>query len=196
MRRVYHNGTIITMEDEMYADHLLTEDGIIKEAGRGEMPKADEYVDLEGKTLMPSFIDPHSHMSSVAYSFLRVQLDEITSIGEIKEKIKRFIVDGGRQNQWITAMGYDNNILEDNRHITDKDLDDIPGGCAIVVEHKSGHSGVFNTEAQKRLGITGSKDGLLEEGPYLDRLKEVPMESGRKLLEAYKKAQEKYFPMV
>lgn len=193
MRRVYHNGTIITMEDEMYADHLLTEDGIIKEAGRGEMPKADEYVDLDGKTLMPSFIDPHSHMSSVAYSFLRVQLDEITSIGEIKEKIKRFIVDGGRQDQWITAMGYDNNILEDNRHITDKDLDDIPGGCAIVVEHKSGHSGVFNTEAQKKLGITGAKDGLLEEGPYLDRLKEVPMESGRDLLEAYKKAQEKYF---
>lgn len=37
-------------------------------------------------------------------------------------------------------MGYDNNILEEKRHITDKDLDDIPGGCAIVVEHKSGHS--------------------------------------------------------
>ena len=43
-------------------------------------------MDLKGNTLMPSFIDPHSHMTSVAYSFLRVQLDEITSIKEIKEK--------------------------------------------------------------------------------------------------------------
>lgn len=80
-------------------------------------------------------------MTSVAYSFLRVQLDEITSIKEIKEKIEKFIVSGNKQNQWVVAMGYDNNILEEKRHITDKDLDEIPGGCAIVVEHKSGTFG-------------------------------------------------------
>ena len=193
MRRVYYNGTIITMEEDIYADYVVTENGIIKETGRGSAPEADEYVDLKGNTLMPSFIDPHSHMTSVAYSFLRVQLDEITSIKEIKEKIEKFIVSGNKQNQWVVAMGYDNNILEEKRHITHKDLDEISGGCAIIVEHKSGHSGVFNMEAQKRLGITSSVNGLMEETPYLEKLKEIPLEEGQALMDAYKKAQDKYF---
>lgn len=193
MKRVYFNGTIITMENDIYADYIVTEDGIIKEIGKGEVPEADEYVDLEGNTLMPSFIDAHSHMTSVAYSFLRVQLEEITSIEEIKSRIENFIMSQNKQNQWIVAMGYDNNILDEKRHITDKELDEISGNCAIIVEHKSGHSGIFNTEAQRRLNITASKDGLLEEGIYLEKLKKVPMEEGQGLIDAYKKAQDKYF---
>ena len=90
-------------------------------------------------------------------------------------------------------MGYDNNILEEKRHITHKDLDEIQGGCAIVVEHKSGHSGVFNTEAMKRLGITSAVNGLMEETPYLEKLREIPFEEGQALMDAYKKAQDKYF---
>ena len=75
------------MEEDIYADYVVTENGIIKETGRGSAPEAYEYVDLKGNTLMPSFIVPHSHMTSVAYSFLRVQLDEITSIKEIQESL-------------------------------------------------------------------------------------------------------------
>lgn len=58
MRRVYYNGTIITMEDDIYADYVVTENGIIKETGRGSAPEADEYVDLKGNTLMPSIYRP------------------------------------------------------------------------------------------------------------------------------------------
>lgn len=193
MLRVYFNGTIITMDEEMYADYAVAEDGTIKETGRGEPPKADEYVDLKGRTLMPAFIDAHSHFTSVAYSFMRAQLEGADSVEEIRNRIERFINENGREGKWVVAMGYDHNLLEGKRHITDAELDGIYGDCAIVVEHKSGHSGVFNTEARKRLGITSSERGLLEENPYLEKLKQIPMDGGRELLDAYARAQEKYF---
>lgn len=198
MRRAYFNGKIMTMENENYAGYLLTEDGVILEAGVGEPPEADEYEDLQGNVLMPAFIDAHSHFTSVAYSFLRVQMDGISSAEEILDKTEKFIISENKQGQWVVAMGYDNNLLEGKRHITDRELDELSqkyGNCAIVLEHKSGHSGVFNGEAQRRLGITSSRNGFLEETEYLEKLGQIPLEDGRKLTEAYKKAQDKYFSM-
>ena len=190
MKRAYFNGNIITMAGED-AGYVLCENGVITETGRGEPPAADEYADLGGRTLMPSFIDTHSHFMSVAYSFLRADLDGAVSIDEIRNRLNDFITENKKRGQWVVAMGYDHNGLKEKRHITSAELEF--GDCAVVLENKSGHSGIFNAEAQRLLGIMSSKDGLLEENEYLEKLRLVPMENISDILSACEKAEKKYF---
>ncbi len=192
MKKAFYNGNIITMENTG-ADYIVIDNGIITDVGVGSVPSADEYVDLAGRTLLPAFIDSHSHMASVAYSFLQVQLDEITSIPDILDKIKSYINENNLKDGWVIANGYDHNILEEKRHITSAEIDRVSGQNAVVIEHKSGHSGVFNTEAQKRLGILHSENGYLYEGEYIEKLKNIPLEDGSKIFETFERAQKKYF---
>ena len=76
-QKLFYNGTILTMEEELYAEAVLVEDGNVTGVGSYEMlldrAAADvEKVDLGGRTLMPAFIDPHSHFSAYASSLLQV----------------------------------------------------------------------------------------------------------------------------
>ena len=72
MKKMYLGGDIITMKEEgNYAEAVIVENGLIKKTGtvpelRAFIDKDTEVIDLEGKTLMPSFIDSHSHIATVA----------------------------------------------------------------------------------------------------------------------------------
>ena len=65
---VYSGGDIITMQGDLpeYAEALVIKDGKIEFVGSSAdaMVAAGEghqMINLNGKTLMPGFIDPHSH---------------------------------------------------------------------------------------------------------------------------------------
>ena len=57
-KKLFYNGDILTLEDELYAEAVLVEDGKIKAVGKKEeltnQNEDAEMIDLEGKTLMPS----------------------------------------------------------------------------------------------------------------------------------------------
>lgn len=70
---VYYNGDILTMEGDKatYAEAVVVKDGKILFVGKEDeaMQQAGEghnMVDLEGKTLMPGFVEPHVHPSIAA----------------------------------------------------------------------------------------------------------------------------------
>ena len=114
-----------------------------------------ELIDLEGKTLMPSFIDPHGHFSGYASSLTQVPLAEATSFEDISNAIKQFIKKNNiPEGKWIQADGYDQNFLSEKAHPSKELLDEASPKNPIVCKHKSGHMGVFNTLALKELGIT------------------------------------------
>lgn len=94
--KLFYNGDILTLEDEMYVESVLIKDGKVHKIGKKEdllkiTGEDVELIDLQGKTLMPSFIDPHSHFSGYASSFTQVDLSEVTNFDEISDAIKKFI---------------------------------------------------------------------------------------------------------
>ena len=109
MKILYKNGNVITMNGRP-AEAVLTEDGMISAVGEAEGMDAAgaRQIDLEGQTLMPAFIDAHSHFSAVANGFLQVDLENCGSFQEIEEKIRDYV---SRRNPepggWILARGYD-----------------------------------------------------------------------------------------
>lgn len=210
---LFYNGTVITMEEELYAEAVLVEDGIIAGVGSldtllGQAAADARKVDLNGRTLMPAFIDPHSHFSAYANSLLQAALDETVNFEEITEKIQDFIKKKQLpKGQWVVAKGYDHNALAEQAHPSREVLDAAAPDNPVIIQHKSGHVGVFNTAALELLhvtedtkapdgGVIGKKDGKLtgymEEAAFMKYLKEIPMSSVEELMEAYEKTQQVY----
>ena len=201
------------IEKTEYKQALYYENGIIQKVGTNEeiLKLKDEntkVINMEGKTILPSFIDSHSHFSAVANSFLQVDLNECTSFKEIKNKILEYKAKNNiADDEWIIANGYDNNILKEQRHPDINFLNTLEIDNPIVLKHKSEHMGVFNKNALEALEINettkspeggkieikdGKLTGYLEETAFVNYLKKVPMPSMDKLLKAYEKAQDEY----
>jgi predicted amidohydrolase YtcJ len=64
---IFHNGVILTMEAEPLASAIAVKGEYILDVGSDEDMLAyagpgTKLIDLEGRTLMPGFVDPHSHI--------------------------------------------------------------------------------------------------------------------------------------
>ena len=212
MKKIYYNGSIITMEKDNYVEAVLVDNDKIVEVGSIEDllrdNKSIEKVDLEGRTMLPAFIDAHSHFSGTASSFLQVPLEEAISAEEIIDMINNFIERNKvEEGSWVIGNGYDHNNFKNKLHPTSDDLDKVKGNYPIIIQHKSGHAGVINTKAMEILDITVNTEspaggeigkinnkltGYLEENAFIEYLKKVPMGAAEDLFKAYGKAQQKY----
>lgn len=212
MKHIYYNGDFITLEN-YEIESMLVEDGIIKKIG--SLEKILSYKDnktnlmnLNGKTMMPSFIDAHSHFSGVANNFLKVNLENCKNFKDIEETLKSFKIEKEIQNNiWILAEGYDHNYLDEKSHPKKEIIDKVLPNNPVVLQHKSGHVGVFNTMALQLLNITskttsseggliekvnGQPTGYMEENTFLHYLNKIPLPNMDDLLSSYQKAQEQY----
>lgn len=211
--KLYFNGDILTLEDELYTEAVLVKGDKIYKVGKKEdlLKEADENVeliDLQGKTLMPAFIDPHSHFSGYASSFTQVDLTELISFAEIADAIEKFIKKNNiPEGKWIQADGYDQNYLDEKIHPTKELLDKAAPKNPLIVKHKSGHMGVLNSLGIEALGITmdtpnpeggiiekknGEVTGYLEENAFVNYIQKIPMVSNEEFMASLMKAQNAY----
>lgn len=108
---IFHNGTIITMEESLpLAEAIALRHGLIQAVGTSEDILALQdsktiVIDLHGKTIIPGFVDPHTHiLKDIGLSLENAQqlalengfttLTEMTVPPEFVEKIKAFAAEG------------------------------------------------------------------------------------------------------
>ena len=212
MKSLFYGGNIITMDTPSSAEAVLVEDGRILAIGNKSNFNTDAkdtvLVNLDGATLMPAFIDPHSHFFQVATSLLQVSLDGADSAEEIRKRIQHFIAENNiKPGQWVNACDYDNNLMPQYKNPTIEQIDSFAPDNPLIIHHKSGHMGLLNTKAFEFLGITpdtpspeggkiekadGKLTGYLEENGLFTYLKKIPMPSMDKILDAVVKAQDIY----
>ena len=211
--KLYFNGDILTLEDKLYTEAVLVKGDKIHKVGKKEdllkeSSENVEIIDLQGNTLIPSFIDSHSHFFGYASSFTEVDLTDAKSFDEISEAIKKFINRSNvKAGKWIQANGYDHNSLVEKIHPTKEILDKAAPNNPVIVKHISGHMGVLNTIGIKELGITvdtpnpeggviknedGKVTGYLEENAFIKYVQEIPMTSNEEFIESLIKAQDAY----
>ena len=206
---LYFGGPIVTLEEPRYAQALVERGGRIayvgdrEEAERLAGPGA-RRVDLEGRALLPAFVDPHSHLLACAYARLQVPLGECAGWGEIADRLSRHVQERGIQpGEWVKGTGYDQNALAEGAAPDRFCLDRACPHNPVVIQHASGHAGVFNTLALERLGVLNGDCGLErdgqgeltgrgEENPFLDLLGRIPMDGLEDVLRAFQGAQEEY----
>lgn len=194
MKKLFYGGDILTLTDTPAPEAVLTENGKIVDLGNLSLFDTPdcEKINLNGFTLMPAFIDAHSHFTQTAVSFLQASVNGAKSFGKIKEKIEKFVTDNGvAEGEWVTACDYDNNLFPDSAHLTLDEVESLLPRNPLVIKHKSGHSGFVNSLGARELG-RGESAFYAEEDEFFSLLKKTPAPSKEKLQKAFQSAQEKY----
>jgi len=195
--QVFVGGTVLTMDpDRPIAEAVAIErDQIVAVGSRADV---ERYIDagarvhdLEGRTLLPGFIDAHGHFPG---SGLRVVGVDVNSppIGDTRTisdlvaalEAKAAETDPGK---WIFGFGYDDTLLAEKRHPTREDLDAASPDHPIFIMHVSGHMLVANTLALELAGIDeDTKDpdgGVIVKDPETGRLTGLLEENAAKPLQ-------------
>ncbi|CAN5211740.1 amidohydrolase [soil metagenome] len=165
---VYYNGDIITMEGDsaVYAEAVVMKDGKIAFVGtKDEAMKAagdgDTMADLQGKTLMPGFIDGHSHFTgfgaqAVTANLLASPDGNCNSIDDLINELKSWYGknDTIKTQGWILGMAFDDAVLKEKRFPTREDLDKVSTTIPICITHISGHFAVLNSKGLEMSKLT------------------------------------------
>ena len=157
---VYYNGTILTMDGDTpgYVEAVAVEDGRIVYAGsRAGAVAASRnaiQVDLQGRTMLPGFIDTWGHFTLFAQQTLGVNL---AYFSEKPPRNKADIIDALKQavpfNGWIIGYGYYAALLADGP-LTLEDLDGAFPDTPVLISTLSTLTGQVNSAGIATLGLT------------------------------------------
>lgn len=163
--KILYNANVITMKNESERFSAIGVEGSkITELGDSSLlavyPNA-EAIDMEGKTIMPGLIDPHSHFGMVSkFSIFETiappPLGDVSSHQDIVNKLKARAMEAN-SDETIIAIGYDHEQLEEGSHPTRQILDEISTEVPIIVMHASLHVGSMNTCALIKCGVYDSE---------------------------------------
>ena len=162
MNRILYNAKVY-IEKGTYAQAVLVEDGYIKDVGgNGDILKykngETQLMDCRGRTLIPGLNDSHLHLMQFGESLNQVQIEGVSSIGEMIKRCQVFMQEHPeRVKSGLHAAGWNQDLFTDGGRLpTRHDLDEISTDIPIVLERVCGHIVTSNTKAIEILGIDGN----------------------------------------
>ena len=168
------DGKIVTVDAQnTVVEAVAVKDGRILATGITSEIKElagdeTEVVDLGGRTVLPGLIDTHTHPSSAATRLYEINCRSppIKNIKEILGMVaeKASELDPGK---WIRGTNYNDIKLEERRHITRWELDEVAPENPVFISKETGHLYVVNSKALELAGIT--KDMPDPDGGQIDR---------------------------
>ena len=168
-----YNGTVITLEDEQpKANAVFVDKGKIVAVGndpelRLHLKETTKLIDSKGATLLPGFIDPHTH--PVASSFLHEMIDLSGFRHENQKEIWTHLeseIKNYAPGEWIMCKGLDVVLVDDLEppHITY--LDSISPNNPLLILSLSMHSFWGNSLAFNAAGINKNSPNPSESSFY------------------------------
>lgn len=121
---------------------------------------ATKLVDLNGKTMLPGFLDAHSHDINSLLVANQCQLyappsgpgkDGPSILAELKAYAAARKIPKG---ELIPAYGDDDTVMPDGRLLNRDDLDEVFPDSPVRVDHVSMHGTVMNSLTLKKYGIS------------------------------------------
>lgn len=161
MDSVVVNARVITSDPmRSEAEALAIRDRRIKAIGPRSsvsqlMPPDTPIIDLGGRTVVPGFIDTHSHFSITTFDPVGVDCSTPPneSLADIYERIRAAAAEAA-PGQLIRGFGYNDLLLREHRHPTLGELDEVCPDRPLVLVHWSLHRVVANTRALELAGIS------------------------------------------
>jgi predicted amidohydrolase YtcJ len=168
--RIWYGGPILTMDDKAMRAEAVAESGgrIVAVGSSADVMKLKgprtEVIDLQGRTLLPGFIDPHGHMvvgglQALSANLLAPPDGKVTDIPGLLQTMREWIAaneEAVAKTQLIIGFGYDQASLKEHRPPTRDELDTLSTEIPIMLVHQSAHFGVLNSRALEVVGINAS----------------------------------------
>jgi predicted amidohydrolase YtcJ len=178
-KTVYRGGSVITLDAANRVVEALgverdrigaagSEAEVMRWAGDGA-----RVVELEGRALVPGFIDAHGHYPGAGIYAHAADLNAppIGSVRSLDDLVARLREQAAAKDagEWVIGMSYDDTLLAEMRHPTREDLDRISTEHPVGAVHISGHLAAVNTRGLERLGLSRSSadpaGGRIRRGP-------------------------------
>ncbi len=193
---IYSGGPILTINDAApRAEAVAVKDGRILAVGaRADMlahqGDTTEVFDLDGRAMLPGFVDSHGHavmggLQALSANLLAPPDGEVQDIASLQDALRGWIAENQaaiEASNLIVGFGYDQSQLAELRHPTKDDLDAVSKDVPIIIVHQSGHFGAANSAALAAADITretpvppggviryaedGTPNGVLEENAF------------------------------
>src|ERR1700722_7071025 len=113
--------------------------------------------DAQRMTIVPGFIDCHNHAEGevLLYEVLVGDPFEVkfVTIDSIIEKLRKK-AGGTPAGTWVEGYFFDDTKVSDKRQLNVHDLDQVSRQPPVVVHHRGGHTGFYNSKALQLAGVT------------------------------------------
>lgn len=158
----FFNGKIVTLDaSDMIATAVAIRNGRVVEVGSDEEVKRicsreTSLIDLKGRTMLPGFIDSHTHLGAALLSF-RYYVDgrcpPNKSVIDVQERIEQRVKATPKGNWIITNMSiFADAKLAEKRYPTREELDAVAPEHPVVLL-STAHTQILNTCALRSAGI-------------------------------------------
>src|SRR5688500_5125143 len=176
---ILHNGNIITVNSRLpRAEAVAIAGGHLVAVGGNEEVRElgtarTRQIDLGGRTVVPGFIDAHTHPAVSGRMHLRQVDCDLRSIAAIQDALRARAAKtppGG----WVLGFKYDDTKTAEGRPLTRADLDAAVPGHPVHVAHRGGHTAFVNSAALAAAKVDEKtpdpKGGRFEKDPATGRL--------------------------
>jgi len=123
------------------------------------VPNATRVLDLGGKTVVPGFVDAHTHLTSDGIRQSHVRLHSAESLEDAIETLKAAVPEY-EPGEWIQAYGWDESQWPKRRYLNARDLDRVSKMHPIFATRIDGHLVSVNTLGFQKLGISHDLEGV------------------------------------
>lgn len=161
---VIFGGKIYTVNDqEPEVEAVAIKEGIIVAAGAEaevskRIGKKTRVINLEGKTMIPGFIEGHGHFMGVGYNALNLDLMDAKSYEEIVQRVAD-AVSKAQPGQWILGRGWHQDKWDSlpanmvKGFQTHEQLSEVSPNNPVFLSHASGHAAFANAKAMEIAGL-------------------------------------------
>ncbi len=115
-----------------------------------------DAIDLGGRTVVPGFLDVHTHPSFMAELIDAVEClpPDVLSVDALLAALRTHPNLGRGNHLWIEGFGFDESKYPEGRKPTARDLDAVSATQPILLRRCDGHTAVCNSRALELAGIT------------------------------------------
>ena len=179
---VISNANIWTFDEEKpRAENLAVFSDIIVKIGNKEkieplIGPETEIIDAKGNTILPGFIDAHTHIAWTGLNKIYLDLRATKSLEEVLALVEEDITTK-EKGEWIIGRAWDQSNWTTQRYITAADLDPISPDNPVILRHVSGHSVAVNSLGFERLELSKNQLGvdLNEHGAITGILRDIDL---------------------
>ena len=153
------NGKIVTVNPKDEVTEALAVRGrkILRVGARERVDPTigpdTKVIDLQGRSLLPGFIENHIHMTNSPQRYwVDCSYATCPSIGDIRAKIAARARET-KTGDWILGRGFQSARLSERRNPNRFDLDAISPNNPVGIANREGMGWTFNTLGLRRIGV-------------------------------------------
>ncbi|QKY20732.1 amidohydrolase [Halolamina sp. CBA1230] len=169
---VFRDGEIhtLTTPDETY-EAVAVRDGEIVRLGSTYdveflVGTDTDTIDLDGRVLLPGFIDAHTHLTTVGKYLVHADLSVAEDLDEAVSLLRERATetDGPDDSAWIRGYGYDESTWPEDRYLDREDLDAVSEERPVVAFREDMHVASVNSVVIDRYEAEMAAENVHHEG--------------------------------